>query len=104
MKKIYCRYVDTVRVDTYSGRHQAGDAHVTLAQPAHTANLDKDIHEECTRRNKCWLLENILAWLRHLLLVEVVDCEAVGGHHDHHRDVEREQRPYHLDNGYIFVN
>ena len=33
----------------------------------------------------------------------MVDCEAVGGHHDHHRDVEREQRPYHLDNGYILV-
>ena len=29
----------------YRGRHQAGDAHVALAQPAHTANLDNDIEK-----------------------------------------------------------
>ena len=46
---------------------------------------------------------NIL-WLdgTDLLLIEVVDSEAVGGDHDHHRDVEREQRPYHLTNGHDY--
>ena len=40
----------------YRGRHQAGDAHVALAQPAHTANLDKeykDIYKNALGENKC---------------------------------------------------
>ena len=43
----------------HSGRHQAADAHVPLACQA-----------------------------AQLLLLEVVHREDVGGHHDHHRDVE----------------
>ena len=37
----------------YRGRHQAGDAHVALAQPAHTANLDNDVHDERMGVKKC---------------------------------------------------
>ena len=43
----------------HGGRHQAADPHVPLAGQA-----------------------------AQLLLLEVVDSEDVGGHHDHHRDVE----------------
>ena len=43
----------------HSGRHQAADAHVPLARQA-----------------------------AQLLLLEVVHREDVGGHHDHHRNVE----------------
>ena len=39
----------------YRGRHQAGDAHVALAQPAHTANLDKDIFKNAWETiQKAW--------------------------------------------------
>ena len=51
----------------HGGRHQAADAYVPLAGQA-----------------------------AQLLLLEVVDSEDVGGHHDHHRDVEREQGANHL--------
>ena len=52
----------------HCGRHQAGDAHVPLARQA-----------------------------AQLLSLEVVHSEDVGRHHDHHRDVEREQGPDHLE-------
>ena len=54
---------------SYSGRHQAADAHVPLARQA-----------------------------AQLLSLEMMHCEDVGGHHYHHRDVEREERTNHLNN------
>ena len=59
---------DSSHHSAHRGRHQAGDADVSVGRQ--TASL---------------------------LFVEVVDCEDVGGDHDQHRDVEGEQGPDHQE-------